>query len=164
MRHKTKQDTLPLNLVRTNQEKMEFLSAIDELIGSLYSLKGNMGRKIDSVFPYKKKEKILSLLQENQVSLSDRSGVLKFFTGLSQIVKCLPVVNVQLAFEPNEEIIERIYSWFYLNLGREVVLDVVVNKDIMGGVVVVAGGKYLDFSLRKKIEKEVLPKWLNSHN
>ena len=63
---------------------------------------------------------------------------------LKQAALAMPVVRLTLAFEPNRD-------WIVKAVGEAVVLDMAVDKSILGGAIVENAGKYGDYSLRKII-------------
>ncbi|MEK7064365.1 MAG: F0F1 ATP synthase subunit delta [Patescibacteria group bacterium] len=66
---------------------------------------------------------------------------------LKQAALAMPVVRLTLAFEPPGNWILEIRNW----VGKAVVLDMAVDKSILGGAIVENRGKYGDYSLRKMI-------------
>ena len=63
---------------------------------------------------------------------------------LKQAALAMPVVRLTLAFEPNKD-------WIVKAVGRAVILDIRVDKSILGGAIIENQGKYGDYSLRKII-------------
>lgn len=72
---------------------------------------------------------------------------------LRQAALDLPVVRLTLALEPAGNWILEIRNWVVKAVGKAVVLDMAVDKSILGGAIVENQGKYGDYSLRKKINE-----------
>ena len=71
---------------------------------------------------------------------------------LRQAALDLPVVRLTLALElPGSWMLE-VTNWVIRAVGKAVVLDMAVDKQILGGAIVSYKGKYGDFSLRKKLD------------
>ena len=70
---------------------------------------------------------------------------------LRQAVLDLPVVRLTLALEPAGNWILEIRNWVIKAVGKTVVLDMAVDKSILGGAIIENAGKYGDYSLRKMI-------------
>ena len=70
---------------------------------------------------------------------------------LRQAALDLPVVRLTLALTPPGNWILEIRNWVIKALGKPVVLDMAVDKSILGGAIVENAGKYGDYSLRKMI-------------
>lgn len=70
---------------------------------------------------------------------------------LRQAALDLPVVRLTLALTPPGNWILEIRNWVIKAVGEVVVLDMAVDKSILGGAIVENAGKYGDYSLRKMI-------------
>ena len=70
---------------------------------------------------------------------------------LRQAALDLPVVRLTLALTPPGNWILEIRNWVIKAMGKAVVLDMAVDKSILGGAIVENGGKYGEYSLRKII-------------
>lgn len=62
-------------------------------------------------------------------------------------------VVLTLSFYPTEGVIHRICGWFEENLETRVILDLVVDPDIIGGLKVMCNDRFRDYSVRTKLEK-----------
>lgn len=79
-------------------------------------------------------------------------------------LKLLKTINLMLSFEPNESIINAIYSWVTKNLGKKIVLNIEVKPEILGGAVISFNGLYSDFSLKRTLENVSIEKILKKHD
>ena len=70
---------------------------------------------------------------------------------LRQAALDLPVVRLTLALTPPGNWILEIRNWVIKAVGEVVVLDIRVDKSILGGAIIENQGKYGDYSLRKII-------------
>lgn len=78
-----------------------------------------------------------------------------FFEELKKFLLNLPQLNLEIAFQPSSQFILKIKNWLKENTGKEMIIDYLVNPEIGGGAIIKYGGKYLNFSLSKKINKSV---------
>lgn len=60
-------------------------------------------------------------------------------------------IPITLAFEPGPKFLKKVASWFSQNLGKKVILDVTVDKNIVGGAIVICNNHYKDYSLASKM-------------
>jgi len=88
--------------------------------------------------------------EEKYISLEKFS---EFFDNFKEFLLKIPIVKLEIAFEPRESFILEINEWFKKNLGKKVILDLFVNPKIVGGAKIEYQGKWKDYSLSKKIEK-----------
>lgn len=84
----------------------------------------------------------------------DPHQILFFLEELRKEIGSLPEINLQIAFDPSEEVIWGISRWFEEKLQRKFILNFEIKPRIIGGAIVEYKGKVLDFSLRKEIKKK----------
>ncbi len=65
----------------------------------------------------------------------------------------IPVMKMKIAFRPREETVDRISRWIEDNLERKIVLDIGTDPEIMTGAVLELGGKWIDLSSEKRLDK-----------
>lgn len=75
-----------------------------------------------------------------------------FFFDFKNYLQKIPRVKLLLAFKPRREFLKKISEFLEKELGKKIILDVLLNPEIVGGVVLEYEGKYLNLSLLKKIE------------
>ncbi|MFW6282471.1 MAG: F0F1 ATP synthase subunit delta, partial [Minisyncoccales bacterium] len=59
---------------------------------------------------------------------------------------------------PSKEFIEKISNKIEKEVGEKVILNLIINHKITGGIIIEYRGKYLDLSLSKKINKSIAQK------
>ena len=60
---------------------------------------------------------------------------------------------MELAFEASREFLIKIKQWFKEKNQREVILDLSVNPEVVGGAIIEYQGKYRNLSVGKKIDE-----------
>ncbi len=83
--------------------------------------------------------------------------------GLEEQLGQLPELSLTLAFEPDDDFLDRLAKWAKDNLGQEVVLDWKRQRQILGGAQVAFGGKYGDYTVRHKLAA-ALKQWQSSNS
>lgn len=76
-----------------------------------------------------------------------------FFQNLKKNLKKIPQLKLELVFEPSIEFLLKIKQWFKEKNKQEVILDLSVNPEIVGGTIIEYQGRYRNFSLAKKIDE-----------
>lgn len=76
-----------------------------------------------------------------------------FFRNLKKNLKKIPQPKLELAFQPSIEFLLKIKQWFKEKNQREVILDLSINPEIVGGAIIEYRGKYLNLSVGKKIDE-----------
>jgi len=77
----------------------------------------------------------------------------KYLKQAKEALKKLKVISLRVAFDPTEDMIDKLFSWVTKNVGEGTILDITKDEEIIGGAIIVSQGHYLDFSLRKKIRE-----------
>lgn len=106
--------------------------------------KGKISEELRGFIKELEKEKSFLNLPQKQFS---------FFQQLKKNLKKIPQIKLELAFYPSPEFCFLIKKWFQDNLQINLILDIIINPKIAGGVIIEYQGKYGDFSLAKEINK-----------
>jgi len=67
----------------------------------------------------------------------------------------VPILSASIYFEPSLSFTETISAWLKKNVSQNIVIEVLQNSSVLGGIQLSYKGKYLDLTLRKKIAKEL---------
>ena len=139
-------------IVKTKQEAEYLKNDIQKLASALFNTKANITHEIDTYIPFDKKEQFLSLFGQNQITFQDLENTQKFLALITETLNDIPVISLQIAIEPKQETIDTISDWFSQRLNKEVLLDIVVKKELLAGCVIINNGIFRDYSIKKKIE------------
>ena len=113
--------------------------------------------------PGKVEEILKPLLPERLIgSLADatapymREGKPSDFTEFIKILKAefgkLRVLRIYIALEPSEKLLESIKSWLEEKAGEDIILEVEVDRQILGGARLVFEGKFREITLARLID------------
>src|SRR3990167_10137389 len=112
-----------LSLIKTKQYADEVLVRIDELKESLYNKRIDLDKKMSELFSFEMKEKIKAYSWQEQINLNGPASFGKFLSNLRGFIKSMPVITIQIAFEPDEDLVEQISAWFVENYGKNVLVN-----------------------------------------
>lgn len=149
-----------LSVIKTKEDKLSFLAQLNNLNQLFYS----QGKDIQSfmeVLPYRKKEKLLSLAKEQGIDMHNNQAIQSFIMQIMQLLQKSKEVNLTIAFEPSEEIITKLSTWFVVNLKKAVILDITVDPTLIGGIIIGYNGFYKDISLKKVLLEKYQQKQLD---
>lgn len=144
-------------IIRTKQEAHLFLTDLNNLVSSLYNVKTAVEEKLYAHLPHNKKIKILELCQQNNINTNDVQNFLQFIHALIKYIETLPVVTVHLARELPDKEIEIVSEWLVKTAKREILLDIQINAELLGGAVIEMNGVYKDFTVKKMLEDTLKP-------
>lgn len=138
----------------TTLDQLEQISfEIDALLDSLYKTwKGSFEKSLDSISP-ETSQAIKATIKENKISLDNIGQLKELLTGLKEQIHKLKPIEITLAFSPPEAIIKNIFDWVIKNLGFGLILDIKIDKTILGGAIINFNGKYKDYSLKKRMDE-----------
>ena len=124
-----------------------FDAEIDELLEGLYE---SGSESFDSVL----EEKVRMRIAEQLKDMIQRLEVPKeeFLKNLKKEIEKIKILKVTVAFEPTYAATVRISQWVKQNISNHTVIQIIYDKDIIGGVVVEYEGNYHDYSLKKNFQ------------
>ncbi len=129
-------------------EDLEILKGeIDRLENALYQTNVNYNDIL--------KNDIRDWVSEVITRESKEVGFEKYLEKIKKDLISIPVLSASVSFEPSTSFIEKLSLWLKSNISSDVVVDLLLNTQIIGGIQMSFKGKYLDLSLRKKISKEL---------
>lgn len=142
-----------LQHVHTTLDRDELKKIIVLLLASLFQEKKSFQEQLEGVVGISWKARLTDFFAKEGVALSDRARIEEKLTRLQKMLESLPVVRLTLAFDPPTHAIEAIASWLQATIRKPVVLDITQDHTILGGARIEFEGRYLDGSLRSKLEK-----------
>lgn len=142
-----------LEAIYTKDQALLFHNQLDTLINSIFTTNISPQQKIEQLFTLEVKNAFLTTLGKNNIDTKDPMIVKNFIVTLKQELDSLPILILQLAFEPTAQTLKKISDWFVRSLNKKYLLDIQIRKEIIGGTVIIVNGRILDYSLIKKIQQ-----------
>ncbi len=141
--------------VRTKEDLRILRAGVEALEMNLYGVGiKSWNNVLDKVLP----EKFSVHLKDLTVQLrpeQQSETIRELLSDLKKAINKFKTLKIDLAFEPTNEIIDQINFWVDEELGLETVLDLGYEKTLIGGVRMVYGGRYGDFSIAKSLEDKL---------
>ena len=139
-----------VDLTLTTDDVVKLGEEMEILLQALYQAEsGKFEQKLEEEVRVRVASEIRRLLQGG--SEGSKEEVKSLLSSVNSIICSLPIIKLILAFEPSEVVIKNISNWARLNLEKGVVLDLSMDRSILGGAVVIYRGKFYDLSVRKKL-------------
>lgn len=142
--------TETVRYLKTVKNLPEFLDELDKLNSNLFIEKGEIYDTTFKGISYSFKSYIEKVLQ---ITNSTAANLKEIIAELKTEAPNIHQVKFVLAFEPSESFIDILSLWVQSNLGENIILNYEVNTDIIGGVIIIYKGKYLDYSTVPLIDK-----------
>ena len=134
-----------LSYVYTEEDLSRLLNELENLKASLDA------NNVDAVLKNKVRRKISNVIKRH---LQD-ADLKNYLDSLMHLLSLMKEVRITLAFEPSQRFVEKLYDFFYEILKKQnYYLKIIVDPKILGGIKLEYGGKYIDLTLKAKIDKE----------
>ena len=135
-------------LVHTSDENRQMRSLAQELLELVYKVRNEeeVGKTIKEGLP----ERMFEPFSEWYGGLSDSDESLK---ELMRELDQFRVVKIKLSFDPSEAFLEEIVSIIRKKIGEGNIVEVEVDHNVLGGIVLEIEGKFVDLSLKKIFEE-----------
>jgi F0F1-type ATP synthase delta subunit len=140
---------------QTKAQASDFASRIASLSEKIYETNFNLEKALLNEFGLKKKDRFMTLLHENNVSVESNTALKDFFTKMQGQIASLPLLTLTLAFEPRDETMKVLAEWFLLNINKQVVFEINIDRTLIAGAAISFSGKEVDLSIRDKFNQVV---------
>src|SRR5436190_11017730 len=142
-----------LNIIKTKEDKIQFLKQLEKISQTFFAKENDLQSLLQESIPYGKRQKILHMAHNQHVDITSVETMQTFIEELKSLVIAMPEITITFAIEPTEVMITGISSWFAVNLKKPMILDIVVNTTLIGGIILHYQGIYKDFSVKKKLQE-----------
>ncbi len=133
--------------LRTTTDADLLTEEINSLLVSLYETKhGDYNEILNTVV----RSTVGEIIKKETEKEADIKEYLK---NILPQIESLKKINVKIAFEPSESVIQNIFNWIQKNLGEGVIINFELDKKIIGGAEIIYSGKHYDGTLAKKFEE-----------
>lgn len=141
-----------IELTKTTDDVVTLDDEIGLLLQSLYHVEiYNFEEVLQKFVRIRIADEIRKLLQAH--SLIEKDDIKDLLSDAYKTICALPMLRVILAIEPSESIISNISFWARNNLQTGILLDLTLDRNLIGGAQMVYEGRIYDFSIRKKLRE-----------
>ena len=138
--------------IKTHENLQHLLEDLDEVI---LKLEGNVGGRAEDIIKKNSPlfgERLLAYLKEEK---SEGNAIAEALNDLKKELEKIETLDLSVAITPSDKFIDAVFEWVRKNLGDKVVVNFKKNPSIVGGAIVSYKGQYGDFSISKKLKKEL---------
>lgn len=141
-----------IDLIKTTDDLVVLDEEIDMVLQSIYHTEIYDLEEILAKFVRVRiAVEIKKLISQNSVTGKEQTRTL--LSDAYRTICALPILKLTMAFEPSESVIDNISNWARGNLQSGILLDLSLDRSLLGGAQIVHEGKYYDYSLKKKIKE-----------
>lgn len=145
--------TLLFETVFTKEDLELFYKEVDQLLSLIFTGPGALEEKMDKIVSADKKNSLINYFKTVNANTSNLIEINQALSKIREIGDAIPIVTLELAFEPTEGVIKAIGYWFLKRLQTKVILDLHLERSIIGGAYIAFNGTYRDYTLQTKINK-----------
>lgn len=141
------------DLFTTKTEANDFLARLTSVSEKFFQTNFELEKELHQHFGVTKTDKLLMILHQNNVPAESLPAVKDFFFILMAKISSLPIMTLTLAFEPQEQTLTAVSEWFFINMHRQMLFEIVVDANIVAGAHIRYNGKFFDFSVRSTFDR-----------
>jgi len=137
--------------VRTVSEKEELVSALDHLIETTYqTIQLPWKQTFSKLYSQKTIQLLEGILQSFNIT-EPTSKDAQTFGNILKVLKTFKVLRLTTSFEPSEAFLTKLHT-FSKTIYISILLDIIVDPTIVGGVVLEFEGLHEDYTLNTLID------------
>ena len=69
-------------------------------------------------------------------------------------ISALPVLSLTIAFEPQDGTLKTLAEWFFINMHKQMLFELEVDRKVIAGAKIKYNGKFYDFTIRSTFETD----------
>ncbi len=144
-----------LEEVVTVQQAKRLAGGIDRLLKVLYVTDVEEEDKLDECFTGEQRRLVERVMEKLHLGWEKRELVESGLEELKERVTELKVVTLHVAINLEMNRWKRVAQWFRQTVNEKVLLEIVVDESLLGGVVILYEGRMKEFSLKNKLHRLV---------
>lgn len=133
---------------KTRSEAVDFSSRLSSITEKIYQTNFDLEQTLMDTIGIQKKEAFIKLVRDNNIKPEVPSDLKAFIDKLQAKIPTIPVISLAIAFEPKEQTLKAFSEWFVLNIGKQVIFDIVIDPQLIAGAAITINGKFYDQSIR----------------
>src|SRR5215469_5892001 len=137
----------------TKAEANDFLSRLTAVIDKIFQTDFHLDKALAEQFGINKSDRLLAILRENNINTESLNAVKPFLQKMQESISAIPVLSITIAFEPGDKTLKSLSEWFLINLKKQIVFDITVDRRLVAGATIKFNGKFSDFSIRPVVER-----------
>src|SRR3989338_2087488 len=139
--------------IRTTAERGAVYAAIEVILEALYKKGGDIDKRIETEMP----SAIVLPLKQALMQLPDKSAktIQTYLEGLCKQLTILRILSLEIAYDPTEETIAVLTAWIRESLGNDIIIELSIDRSLLGGARISYEGRYKETNLAMFIEHKM---------
>lgn len=136
------------NVIRTTQEAREVITGLEEVMTALFSTEETLDQALKQHIPLFVGQELQNLITQKHIPEERKAELRPMFSDIANYVRTLPHISLTISFSPSDNVVTVLSQWVKENLSPRLLLEITVNRQLLGGTIIVCNGIYRDFSLK----------------
>jgi len=128
------------------------LNYIRDIEMNLFNVHIDLKEQLIQILPYEIKELYVAAMHESGINIQDARLVQLFLGDLKNKLSSIPVMGIIMSYPPTEKELRNFSSFIFTNIGAQVVFDIKLDQNLIGGCRLEFGGRIADYSVAKMLE------------
>ena len=141
---------------QTKDQANEFATRLSTLSEKIYNTNFNLEKDLMAQFGIKKKDAFMKLFRKNDIDIKSHSALKTFLTMIAERVVSLPLLSLIIAFEPKEQTLKSLSQWCLLNIKKQAVFDITIDRNLIAGATISFKGRSMDFSIKPQLDQTII--------
>lgn len=150
--------------IYTTEDLYSFYKEVDQFITLLFHVNAETTNAFDEIFNTQRKSALLTYLTNKQVDIHNPGHLQHAMQELKKIGPTFPVITLKLGYDPTRKHLETFSAWFFTHFETKVILEILVERNLLGGAYITYNGLFKDHSLKSKLENISLTNELPEKN
>lgn len=129
-----------------------FVEALDVLENSLYSHQTIYDLTSLALSP-PQSDIVIRMYHEQNLLESDKDHCKALINAIKKSITSLEALEIRVAYNITDADVKDIQNWLFFQFKRQIVLNIIVDPSLIGGVVIYRGGTYKDYSVANYIDQ-----------
>lgn len=130
-----------------------FYKEIDQCVTLLFQSNTTPEQAFSQSFSSQKSDALFTYLQNNSIDIKNPAHIQESLLELKKVAPKFPVVTLKLGYDPTRTHLETFSAWFQNNYNKKVLLEILVERNLLGGAYITHSGLFKDYSLKSKLQK-----------
>lgn len=140
------------NLITVTQRDY-LLDSLDVLLNSLFTTHKTIYDLTSVSLSMPWSDLLIRSYHEQNLLENDKDACKTIITSVINAVKTMEVAEIRVAYNVSDADVRDIKNWLFYQLKRQILLNIIVDASIVGGIVLYRNGTFKDYSVGTYIDQ-----------
>ncbi|MDP3941437.1 MAG: F0F1 ATP synthase subunit delta [bacterium] len=142
-----------LKTIASTEDASYYIEQIDRFLQSMYQTdRTSILTVLEEMLPENISRDIKEYLISSKIDVTHQEQVRYALGTLQDTIRKAKVVSLTIAFPASKRIVEKIASQVKESFGSNLLVEISINQELVGGAVIIYKGNYIDLSVKRKVD------------